>query len=261
MTDHGLAARHLAALAIAQEAGDMARRHFLDRDNMAITFKGPQDWLTQADRQVEDLVTGRIRAAFPGDACVGEETGGVEAASVWVIDPIDGTSNFARGVPHFCISIAYMRERRIESGAIYNPITGEMFAARRGHGAFCNGKPMKVSRTDDFNRATIELGWSTRRPIADYTRVMTRVVDAGASFRRAGSGALGMAYVADGRNDGYAELHINVWDVLAGIVMVEEAGGWTNDFLRGDGFAKGNAIVAGAPGIRAALLAATALNG
>jgi myo-inositol-1(or 4)-monophosphatase len=260
MSEHELAARHLAVIAIAQEAGDLARRQFLDRDAMTITFKGPQDWLTQADRQVEDLVTGRIRAAFPGDACVGEETGGTEASSVWVIDPIDGTSNFARGVPHFCISIAYMRDRKIESGAIYNPITGEMFSARRGHGAFCNGRRMKVSATSDFRLATIELGWSTRRTVTDYTAMLTRVVAGGASFRRAGSGALGMAYVADGRNDGYAELHINVWDVLAGILMVEEAGGWTNDFLAGDGFARGNAILAGTPGIRAALTAAAALN-
>jgi myo-inositol-1(or 4)-monophosphatase len=259
MTDAGLLARHLAAIAIAQEAGDLARRHFLDRDAMAITFKGPQDWLTQADRQVEDLVTGRIRAAFPGDSCVGEEGGGTEAGSVWVIDPIDGTSNFARGVPHFCISIGYMRDRRIETGVIHNPITGEMFTGRRGHGAFCNGRAMRVSRTDDFSRATIELGWSTRRPVAAYTELMTRVVGAGASFRRAGSGALGMAYVADGRNDGYAELHINVWDVLAGIVMVTEAGGWTNDFLAGDGFARGNAILAGAPGIRALLTETTGI--
>ncbi|MBM4299644.1 MAG: inositol monophosphatase, partial [Deltaproteobacteria bacterium] len=258
MSEAGIEARHLATMAIAQEAGDLARRHFLDRDAMAITFKGPQDWLTEADRQVEDLVTGRIRAAFPGDACVGEESGGTEAGSVWVIDPIDGTSNFARGVPHFCISIAYMRDRRIESGAIYNPITGEMFAARRGRGAWCNGRTMKVSAIADFKRATIELGWSTRRGVADYTALLTRVVGAGASFRRAGSGALGMAYVADGRNDGYAELHINVWDVLAGILMVVEAGGWTNDFLAGDGFARGNAILAGAPGIKKELMAAAA---
>ncbi|MBM3600051.1 MAG: inositol monophosphatase [Alphaproteobacteria bacterium] len=259
MSDSDIAARHLAAIAIAAEAGDLARRQFLDRDAMTITFKGPQDWLTQADRQVEELVVGRIRSAFPGDACVGEESGGTEASSVWVIDPIDGTSNFARGVPHFCISIAYMRDRRIEAGAILNPITGEMFSARRGHGAFCNGRRMKVSGTSDFRLATIELGWSTRRSIEDYTRLLARVVSAGASFRRAGSGALGMAYVADGRNDGYAELHINVWDVLAGILMVREAGGWTNDFLAGDGFARGNAILAGAPGIHAPLVEATCI--
>jgi myo-inositol-1(or 4)-monophosphatase len=178
---------------------------------------------------------------------------------VWVIDPIDGTANFARGMPHFCVSIAFLRQGDLAIGVIYDPMADELFAARRGGGASCNGAPMSVSDTTDLARAVIELGWSTRRSTADYVAMLERVIHAGASFRRAGSGALGLAYVADGRQDGYCELHINSWDALAGLLLVQEAGGWTNDFLARDGLAQGNPVLAAAPGIKDALIAASGI--
>jgi myo-inositol-1(or 4)-monophosphatase len=136
----------------------------------------------------------------------------------------------------------------------------ELFAARRGGGATLNGRRIRVSGTRSMRRATVELGWSTRRSLKRYTAMVGGVFDTGAGVLRQGSGALGMAYVACGRTDGYGELHINSWDVLAGLVLVREAGGWTNDFLAGNGLRTGNPILACTPGIRAALGEATGLG-
>lgn len=261
MTDPtGLAQRHLAAIAIARHAGDLMRRLFLDRDGIEMTFKGPQDYLTQADAAVEKLIRGHLHEAFPGDTFFGEEHGGEFSASCWVVDPIDGTANFALGVPHFCVSIAYMRDGQPLIGVIFDPIADELYEARVGDGARLNGKPMRVSKTTAMARASVELGWSARRSSADYVVMLKRVIDAGASFRRAGSGALGIAYVADGRSDGYVELHINSWDCLAGIVMAKEAGAWVNDFLAGEGLAKGNVILVATPGIAEALVAVSGIG-
>jgi myo-inositol-1(or 4)-monophosphatase len=260
MTDE-IARKTLAAAAIARAAGDLQRKFFADRGSIGLTFKGPQDYLTAADGAVEKLVMGMIREAFPKDDVLGEETGGShDTRALWVIDPIDGTANFANGIAHFCVSIAYVHEGREEIGAIYDPMRDEMFLARRGKFATCNGRPMKVAATAELGRAQIELGWSSRRPIGDYTAMVERAVRAGASFRRAGSGALGIAYVADGRSDGYAEIHINSWDCLAGIVMVREAGGRTNDFLGAGGLANGAPILCANPALYDALAATAGLG-
>ena len=249
MADDGLETRFLAACAIAREAGDMARRLFETRDTGTFKLKGHQDFLTEADTAVEHLVKARLAAAFPGDTCVGEEGGGAYSDHVWVIDPIDGTANFARGVPQFCVSIAFVRDGRPEIGAICAPIYGELFAARRGAGAAVNGKPLRVSATTDIRQAMIEVGWSPRRPMAEHLALLERVTATGAGFRRGGSGALGLAYVAAGRSDGYCEVHMHPWDVLAGLVLVQEAGGWMRDFLADDGLRQGNAVLACTPAL------------
>jgi myo-inositol-1(or 4)-monophosphatase len=246
----GLAARYHAMVGIARAAGDLQRRYFADRATLATSFKGPQDYLTVADGAVERLVVASLQGAFPGDGVLGEEGGGShDPSALWVIDPIDGTANFANGIAHFCISIAFVAQGREEMGAIYDPIRGDMFLARRGFGATCNGRPIKTTKIDDPARAQIELGWSNRRPMAAYTAALEKLVAVGASFRRAGSGALGLAYVADGRSDGYAELHINSWDCLAGLLMVREAGGRTNDFLGMGGLIEGAPVLAAGPGL------------
>jgi myo-inositol-1(or 4)-monophosphatase len=258
LSKRGLERRFLAACAVAREAGDLARRHFESRDlRDGYKLKGAQDYWTAADGEIERLIVSRLSEAFPDDTFFGEEGGGSFSPQVWVIDPIDGTANFARGIAHFCISIAFMREGTMAIGAIYDPVKGELFAARREHGATCNGRPMRVSTIDDLNHATIEVGWSTRRPMKDYIRLMDQVTSAGAGFRRAGSGALGIAYVADGRCEGYCELHINSWDALAALLMVTEAGGWTNDFLAYDGLVQGNPVLATTPALKDSLIAAT----
>ena len=252
--------RYLAACAIAHEAGRLMRAHYEKREKNSYTLKGHQDYLTEADGEVEKLIVRRLGEAFPDDTVFGEEGGGKFSSRAWVIDPIDGTANFARGVPHFCTSIAFVQDGKIAVGAIYNPILDEMFAAQVGCGATLNGRPLKVSSTSDIRASTIELGWSTRRPMEDYAAMLIRVVKAGGGVRRSGSGALGLAYVADGRTDAYVELHINSWDCLAGILLVNEAGGHTNDFLANDGLTKGNPVLGCTPALLEALTKVTGVS-
>jgi myo-inositol-1(or 4)-monophosphatase len=259
-SDKNIAARHALACELGREAGELALRRFRERATGSFELKGAQDYLTEADGEVERLMKARIQAAFPGDTVMGEEGGGEVGDSAWIVDPIDGTANFARGIPLFSISIAYLRERQPAAGVVYNPVVDELFAAQRGGGAFLNGRPIRVSGTADMRRATIELGWSTRRSLKDYVAMADRVFDAGAGILRQGSGALGVAYVAAGRIDGYGELHINAWDVLAALLIVREAGGWTNDFLAGEGLKSGNPILACTPALREALQAATGIR-
>ena len=252
--------RYDFACKLAREAGDRARQLFENRAAGTFELKGDQDYLTEADGEVEKLIEQRVRADYPRDTVLGEEGGGRIGASAWIVDPIDGTANFARGNPHFAISVAYVRDGEPAIGVIYNPVRDELYAAQRGAGATLNGKTMRVSATPDMQHATIELGWSTRRPLDDYLGMVKRVFATGAGVLRQGSGALGMAYVAAGRIDGYGELHINAWDVLAGLLIVREAGGWTNDFLAHDGLTRGNPILACTPTLRFPLVQATGIG-
>ena len=264
LDERALTHRFLGAAAIAHEAGQIAGRRFRDRSSFTVGFKGPQDYLTEVDLEVERFIATRLHQAFPEDGFIGEEGEGrvgKSGAPTWVVDPIDGTMNFARGAPHFCISIAAVLDREVEIGAIYDPIVGEMFLARRGAGATVNGAAMHVSKTDDLKSAIIEVGWNMRGGADDSLALHGRVVRAGCSATRSGSGALGLAYVAAGRRDGYVERHINAWDCLAGVALVREAGGYVSDFLAGDGLRSGAPLVACAPGVKDELLRVAAIEG
>ena len=243
--------RLLAASAIAREAGALARRRFRDRPSaLAIAFKGPQDYVLASDAEVEALIRLRLYEAFPEDAFFGEEEGGALGRSgqgAWVVDPIDGTANFARGIPHYCVSLGFVRAGEALIGVIYDPAHNQLYAAARGRGATLDGEIIRVSGLGDIAQATIDAGWSTRVPLEAYVGVVARLKQAGAAVRRGGSGALALAYVAAGRMEAYVELHMNAWDALAGLVLVREAGGWVNDYLTGEGLTKGNAILACTP--------------
>jgi myo-inositol-1(or 4)-monophosphatase len=255
--------RMLAAQAVAREAGAMARRRFRDR-SFAVKFKGPQDFLTEVDGETEAFIAGRLTKVFPTDGFIGEESQARPAGAggaVWVVDPIDGTANFARGVPHFCVSIACVADGRVEVGVIYNPMLDELFAARRGGGARLNGAAMSPSSATSLANCAVEVGWNSRAGFAQYVGLLQRVASTGASPSRTGSGALAIAYVAAGRLDGFVEHHINAWDCLAGILLVSESGGYVSDFLKDDGLIKGNALIASAPGVKDALIAAAAFEG
>jgi myo-inositol-1(or 4)-monophosphatase len=259
----GLQQRFLIACAIAREAGALSRRRFLDRDSFTVGFKGPQDFITEVDGEVEKLIRSRLNEAFPQDGFIGEESGAAAGGAgepIWVVDPIDGTSNFARGTPFYCVSIACILGREIEVGVIFNPMGDELFATRRGAGATLNGVPLKAANTTALDRATIEIGWNMRSSMQTFIDLLARVAAAGSGVVRSGSGALGLAYVAAGRRDGYVENHINAWDCLAGILLVREAGGYVSDFLSGDGLKKGNPLIACAQGVKSALIAAAQID-
>jgi myo-inositol-1(or 4)-monophosphatase len=254
MTD-ALAARHDFAIELVQEAGALALD--LRRRLGALEAKNPMDYATKADHDVEALIRQRIGERF-GDPVIGEEDGGAAADLVWVVDPIDGTVNYIHGTTRWCISIALVAAGEIESGVISAPDEDRLFTARRGDGAFLNGAPARVSNLRHGASPVVEIGWSPRRPIEHYSTMIRRLIGDGIEFRRLGSGALGVADTAVGLNDGYIELHINAWDVLAGMILVREAGGWTNDFLAGDGLMNGNPIIVCTPEIVERIRAAIA---
>jgi len=226
---------------LAREAGVMAHRAF---GTSATSLKGRHDVVTAMDREVERFIRAAIAKAYPDDAIIGEEEGGAHGERLWLIDPIDGTANYARGIPRYCVSIGYVERGVPMVGAIHDPSLDWLYAAERGGGAWLNEQRIRVSPRDDMGSATVECGWSTRRSTDDYVALFERVLKAGAAPRRAGSGALGLADVAAGRVEAYCELHINAWDVAAGLVIVHEAGGVANDFFAGSGLTAGNPVIA-----------------
>ena len=242
-----LESRFETAMALAIEAGALALQM---RAGIAPSLKGPQDWVTEADGAVERFLSDRLAAAFPADGFQGEEGGIARRGSLrWVVDPIDGTANYMRGLRRFCVSIACLEDRTPLIGVIVAPALGETFAARQDGGAMLNGSPIHAADTAALDRAVIEVGWSHRRPNADFLALCENLLAQGATLRLGGSGALGLAEVAAGRSDGYVELHINLWDVAAGLVLLSEAGAWVSPFLEGDGPRAGNPILACAPAL------------
>ena len=257
MTSQDLAQRYLAAQAIAIEAGFLARRFFDHRGRLSVEMKGVQDWVTDADRKVEDAIVAKLKEVFPGDGFLTEEAGGSPDISLWVIDPIDGTTNFVHGLPEWCISIAFLINEVPEIGVVYSPLTDELFAARRGYGAFCNGTRMQIRDCADLNQAVIGLGASYLTDCETHVEWVRRLVNANADYRVLGSAALSLAKVADGRLEGFVDGFMNSRDILAGMVLVTEAGGRTSDFLADNGLVNGNAIFTANSGIRDALADAT----
>jgi myo-inositol-1(or 4)-monophosphatase len=214
------------AIAAAEAGGAILRSHF--GTELQVRYKGEIDLVTQVDEAAEAAVVELIRRRFPTHTILAEEgsTGGEDREHRWIIDPLDGTTNYSHGMPPFCISIAYERAGDLNVGVIYDPTIGEMFVAERGKGATLNGKPIHVSNTSVLRRALLATGFpydAELLPLALSQFVwFARRAQA---VRRIGSAALDLAYVAAGRFDGYWEGFIHSWDIAAGVLLVEEAGG------------------------------------
>jgi len=242
------------ALEICAAAGRMALARQPAPGAATAALKGPQDWLTEADGAVEAYIDAALASAFPEDGFQGEETGGRRNGTLrWVVDPIDGTSNFARGHPRFCVSLGLIEDRTPLLGVIVAPAMRETFAARLGGGATLNGAVIRAAETTDLARGMVECGWSPRRTNAEFFALTQAVMGTGAMLRAGGSGALGLADVAAGRIDAYIELHINLWDVAAALAILSEAGAEVSAFTAGDGLVSGNPIFAAAPGVAGVL--------
>jgi myo-inositol-1(or 4)-monophosphatase len=216
------------AVAIATEAGALLREGF--GREMEITEKATAvDWVTQYDQQAEMLIVSRLRAAFPDHTLVGEEGGATAGSSAytWHIDPLDGTTNFAHGFPVFCVSLALVEGTRPLVGVIYDPMRAECFTAVAGQGAWLNGQRLHVSRADTLLRSLLGTGFPYDRHTSDLDNVaqLSRFLKRAHGIRRAGAAALDMAYVAAGRLDGYWEYKLKSYDVAAGVLLVQEAGG------------------------------------
>lgn len=245
-----IALRLEAARSIVRDAAALALSMRPAPGGPSGTMKGRQDYLTEADGAVEALVSQRIQALFPEDGFQGEEEGVTRQGQYrWVVDPIDGTSNFARGRDRWCVSLGLLEGDTPVAGIIDAPALGEIFTAQRGRGAFLNGKPIKAAPTQDTAEAMIEMGWSCRVPQPVFEEKISAIVGLGAMPRSGGSGALALADVACGRSDGYLEIVIRLWDVAAALVLLEEAGASVSPFLQTGGLTGGATILATAPGI------------
>ncbi|MFD1913923.1 inositol monophosphatase family protein [Halodurantibacterium flavum] len=227
MTDL-ISARLDLARRIAAEAGQRALSFFRNREALVIETKAsPQDIVSRADREVEDMIRARIGASFPQDAILGEEAGASAGSSgfTWVIDPIDGTSPFLAGLPHWCVAIAVVHEAETVAGVIDVPMAGEQFHSLRGGGAWVNETRLSVRADATVRNSMVAIGASHRTDPAHITGIIQRLMAAGGIFYRNGSGALMLASVAAGRLGGYYEPHMHPWDCLAALLMIEEAGG------------------------------------
>jgi myo-inositol-1(or 4)-monophosphatase len=249
--------RFETASRLVAEAGAIAMRLRPAPGVQIGTLKGRQDWLSEADGAVERFLSDSLLAAFPEDGFQGEEGGIARAGSLrWVVDPIDGTSNYVRGSPRFCVSLALLEDAMPLIGLIVAPAVGETFAARRGGGATLNGAPIHAADTMQLDRAIIELGYSARVPFGTFEVLHAKIGATGALPRNGGSGALGLADVAAGRTDGYAEVSINLWDCAAALAILKEAGAACSPFIEDGGDQHPNPILACAPGLADALGAA-----
>ena len=258
--EDALTARLEAGIAMVREAGQLARQAFATMTPEQLGYKGPQDFLTATDLAIERLLRESITRQFPDDALLGEEQGGSIGDDTWVMDPIDGTANFARGIPHFCVVLAFVSQQQARFGIIYDPIHDELFVARQGLGATLNGVPLRVATTADFSVANLELGWNARRPTSLYLQTLSELLDLGGNVRRSACGALALAYVACGRTDGYIELHMNPWDCLAGLLLVREAGGVTTDLTTKADWPLGGTVLAAVPVFAEMMSAAAGLT-
>lgn len=232
----------VTAVTIAKEAGDLLRSGY-SQEKEVTAKSSAVDWVTQFDQAAEDLITTRLRAAFPDHTLVGEEGGMMSSGDsqyTWYIDPLDGTTNFAHGFPVFCVSMAmYEGSRPLQQrpcvGIVYDPLRDECFTAVTGQGAWLNERPLRVSQADTLIRSLLGTGFPYDRHTSeqDNLRELGLFLKQAHGIRRAGAAALDLAYVAAGRLDGYWEYKLNSWDVAAGILLVQEAGGMVTD-MRGE---------------------------
>ncbi|MBT8458935.1 MAG: inositol monophosphatase [Boseongicola sp.] len=212
---------------ICRQAGQLALKYFREQDTLVIDHKGHQDFVSQADRNVESLTRELLGKAFPEDAIVGEEHAPTSGTSgfTWVIDPIDGTTNFINGIPAWTVVVAGVRDGMTACGVIHDPVNDETFVAVKGEGARLNGAPLKLNDARKLSEGTIGVGYSSRVDDRGIVQLVSALIEEGSMFYRNASGALSLAYVAAGRLLGYSEEHMNAWDCLAGQLVVAEAGG------------------------------------
>lgn len=253
-------------------AGQLALDYFDGRRTYDAELKGTQDWVSRADRDVEAAIRASLSARFPADGFLGEESVGDFdrdlGRGLWIVDPIDGTHNFVRGVRYWCVSIGYWRDGVRHVGAVYDPCHDELFIAARGQGAHSERgntrTRLTVADCSALNRAFVCLGHHDRSPDPRYLAVRDRMMASGVAMRNMGAGALQLCHVAAGRYDGFIELYLSAWDACAGLVVIEEAGGFSLPYdypnRREGELVIGGPVLACAPAIAAELTALAGLG-
>jgi myo-inositol-1(or 4)-monophosphatase len=244
----------------AQKAAKGLIRDLGELEQLQVSKKGPADYVSKADHRAEGILRAELSKARPGYGLLMEETGvvhGSDTSNRWIIDPLDGTTNFLHGIPHFSISIALERDGEPFAGVIYNPVPDEMYVAEKGAGAFLNGRRLRVSGRRLFEEALFATGIPFKG-LPDHSlflRQLGLVMARSSGIRRYGSAALDLAYVAAGRYDGFWENGLNPWDIAAGIVLVREAGGFVTDLAGGRRMFSGAGICASNTNLHPELLA------
>ena len=238
------------AVRAARSAGDLILRSADNVGRLHIDQKGKNDYVSEVDRMVEREIISIIKASFPEHGILAEESGEHPGNDyVWVIDPLDGTTNFLHGFPQYAVSIALKYKGKIEVGVIYDPLRDELFTAKRGGGAMLNNRRLRVTQQTNLKSALIGTGFpfKTDKYLDAYLGMFKALTTECAGIRRAGAAALDLAYVAAGRLDGFWEIGLMEWDMAAGILLIKEAGGVVTDFSFNDSYLQSGNLIAGSP--------------
>lgn len=246
----------------ARQAGGLLRRRQARLGDLQVESKGLHDFVTQADREAEELVVASLDESCPGIPFLAEESAlrKTTAGRRWIVDPLDGTTNFIHGYPFFAVSIAFQDGGELKAGVVFDPMRDEMFMAAAGRGATLNGEPIRVSGQDCLDQSLLVTGFPFRElaHLDEYLEGFRRLLSISAGVRRDGSAALDLCWVAAGRSDGFWEMGLAPWDVAAGGLIVQEAGGSISDYAGGGNWLEGRSIIAASPGIHADMRQAVA---
>lgn len=246
------------AIGAARNASKIIIRHMGRLEAHDISEKGRNDFVTEVDKLAEKEIIKTLKKSYPDHKIIAEESGITEGNEdyVWIVDPLDGTTNYIHGIPHVAVSIAMKQKGKLEHAVIYDPIRDELFTATRGEGARLNDRRIRVSSQIRLEKSLIGTGFPFRNPenIQLYLQIFEALLPTTGGIRRAGSAALDLAYVAAGRLDGFLELSLSPWDMAAGALLIKEAGGLVGDIEGGENYLESGNIVVGNPKIFKALL-------
>jgi myo-inositol-1(or 4)-monophosphatase len=239
------------AVRAARAAGDIIVRNMDRLDRLKVVTKQNNDFVSNVDHMAEQAIIATLKHAYPDHGILAEESGTQSESSEfqWIIDPLDGTTNYLHGFPQFAVSIALKHKNRLEVGVIYDPVSQELFTAMRGDGAKLNDKKIRVSNQKGLNNALLGTGFPyyDQSYLDTYLETMKALMQKTAGIRRPGSAALDLAWLAAGRIDGFWEFNLKAWDIAAGALIVREAGGIVSDFQNKDGYLQSGDIIAAAP--------------
>lgn len=247
------------AIRAANAAGDIIYRYLEHVDKLVVSSKAQNDFVTEVDKQAEQAIISVIQKAFPDHAIKAEESGesaGKQSDCQWIIDPLDGTTNFLHGFPQFSVSIALKEKGRLTQAVVYNPVNQELFTATRGEGAMLNNHRLRVTKRKSLEGALLGTGFPFRQQqyLDVYLQTFRALFPMTAGIRRPGSAALDLAYVAAGRLDGFWEIGLSEWDMAAGALLIQEAGGLLSDFSGGHEYLESGNIICGNPKVFKQLL-------
>jgi myo-inositol-1(or 4)-monophosphatase len=250
-------AMHIAVRTARSVAKRLTDR-FENRHELKANKKGRNDLVSDADVETEQEIILQLKTSYPGYKILAEESGGSlpNRGFCWIIDPIDGTTNFLHGIPHFSISIALAENGKVIGGLIFDPMRNEMFVGENGRGAFLNDYRIRVSKTKSLQDSLIATGFphKDKASLESYLQTFSSIFSECRGIRRQGSAALDLAYVAAGRYDGFWESGLSRWDIAAGVIIITEAGGFITDFRGGNGFLNSGEVVAATPAVHTQMM-------